>query len=84
MFCQELKVSTCGDLRKIPLAKLQSVFGEKIGQKYCNYARGIDEHSVQNQTSRKSVSAEINYGNEMVIHFIFTISTLHITCAVMD
>ncbi|OQV24114.1 DNA repair protein REV1 [Hypsibius exemplaris] len=61
----QLNAKTCGDLSKIPLSELKTVFGQKIGQKLHNYARGMDDRGVFNHTTRKSVSAEINYGMRM-------------------
>ncbi|GAV03305.1 hypothetical protein RvY_13749 [Ramazzottius varieornatus] len=61
----KLGVKDCGELQKVSLEKLQSVFGPKNGLKFFNYARGTDDRVVANDTVRKSVSADVNYGMRM-------------------
>ena len=55
-------VTTCDDLQKWSLTKLQQEFGPKTGQTLYKRCRGKDNRAVQLQKERKSVSAEINYG----------------------
>ncbi|GIY76070.1 hypothetical protein CEXT_772421 [Caerostris extrusa] len=59
---QSLNVTTCEDLQKWSLAKLQNHFGPKNGQSLYNQCRGRDDRIVQCHKERKSVSAEVNYG----------------------
>lgn len=64
---ERLGVATCGDLLRIPLKLLQTEFGPKNGQKFYDFARGIDHKEVQNTILRKSVSADVNYGIRMKV-----------------
>lgn len=57
-----LGIKTCGDLQAIPLAKLRSEFGAKIGETLYNHCRGADDRPLVYEHERKSVSAEVNYG----------------------
>ncbi|KAG9249829.1 Y-family of DNA polymerase [Emericellopsis atlantica] len=59
---EELGVKLVKDLRELSRERLSSVLGPKTGQKLFEYARGIDKAEVGEQTPRKSVSAEINWG----------------------
>lgn len=61
----KLGVKDCGELQKVSLEKLQSAFGPKNGLKFFNFARGTDDREVANDTVRKSVSADVNYGMRM-------------------
>ena len=58
------KAVTISDLRAISLPKLISVLGPKTGARIYEHARGIDHIPVgsHQQTIRKSVSAEVNWG----------------------
>ncbi|ETE65510.1 DNA repair protein REV1 [Ophiophagus hannah] len=55
-------VKTCGDLQCITMSKLQKEFGPKTGQMLYRFCRGLDDRPIQREKTRKSVSAEINYG----------------------
>jgi DNA repair protein REV1 len=57
-----LKVKTVGELQAIPKERLKSVFGPQLGETYYNHARGIDPRPLASAPTRKSVSAEVNYG----------------------
>lgn len=59
--CNELGLSTCGDLARTPLVALQREFGPKMGAMLHNYSMGQDERVLENKT-RQSVSCEINWG----------------------
>lgn len=59
---EHMGITTCGDLQKWSLSKLQQEFGPKTGQTFYKRCRGKDSRTVQLQKERKSVSAEINYG----------------------
>lgn len=59
---KNMSVTTCGDLLKVSLSKLQEVFGAKTGQMLYHFARGIDERDLCWKTQRKSISVDINYG----------------------
>ncbi|XP_063161039.1 DNA repair protein REV1 isoform X2 [Candoia aspera] len=55
-------IKTCGDLQCVTMSKLQKEFGPKTGQMLYRFCRGLDDRPVQREKTRKSVSAEINYG----------------------
>ncbi|XP_026522584.1 DNA repair protein REV1 isoform X3 [Notechis scutatus] len=55
-------IKTCGDLQCITMSKLQKEFGPKTGQMLYRFCRGLDDRPIQREKTRKSVSAEINYG----------------------
>ncbi|KAL1122064.1 hypothetical protein AAG570_003470 [Ranatra chinensis] len=55
-------IRTCGKLQALPLHKLQSEFGNKLGETLYKNSRGIDEKKLVFTNVRKSVSAEVNYG----------------------
>ena len=70
---QGMGVITCGDLRRVPLQKLQETFGPKTGQSLHNNCRGIDDREIKTDHQRQSVSAEINYGIRFVkVYLPFT------------
>ncbi|XP_031634603.1 DNA repair protein REV1 [Contarinia nasturtii] len=60
--CSNLGLTTCADLQRISLAKLQQEFGKKHGETLYQYCRGLDNKPLIYDQVRKSVSAEINYG----------------------
>lgn len=55
-------MQTCADLQKLPLARVQSNFGQKLGTSLYKHCRGDDERVLEFEHVRKSVSAEVNYG----------------------
>lgn len=59
---QEIEIKTCGELSSVPIAKLQSIFGSKIGRTLHNYAQGVDDRELKLTTERKSISVDINFG----------------------
>ena len=59
---KELRVETCGDLKTLAEARLQSEFGPKTGHMLFQFARGVDERSLRLTPDRKSLSVDINYG----------------------
>ncbi|CAI7657328.1 unnamed protein product [Penicillium glandicola] len=63
---EELNVKLVKDLRDLPKERLISGLGPKTGIKLWEYARGIDRTEVGDQTTRKSVSAEVNWGIRFV------------------
>ena len=44
------------------MSELQAEFGPKAGKTLYNFARGIDKRSIQMDSPRKSVSAEVAWG----------------------
>ena len=86
----EIGVTTCGDLKQIPLHDLQSKFGSRTGQSLFNHCRGIDDRQLKTSHERQSVSAEINYGirfTEVMItleYVVITISMLSIIEMLME
>ncbi|KAJ9488536.1 hypothetical protein VN97_g4749 [Penicillium thymicola] len=63
---EELSVKFVKDIRDLPKERLISGLGPKTGIKLWEYARGIDRTEVGDQTIRKSVSAEVNWGIRFV------------------
>ncbi|RAL17288.1 putative DNA damage repair protein Mus42 [Aspergillus homomorphus CBS 101889] len=59
---EELGVKYVKDVRELTRERLTSSLGPKTGVKLWEYARGIDRTEVGNETIRKSVSAEVNWG----------------------
>ncbi|KGO74786.1 DNA repair protein, Rev1 [Penicillium italicum] len=59
---EELSVKFVKDIRDLPKERLISSLGPKTGIRLWEYARGIDRSEVGDQTTRKSVSAEVNWG----------------------
>jgi DNA repair protein REV1 len=59
---EEIGVKLVKDIRQTSKERLTSVLGPKTGEKLWEYARGIDRTEVGEQTVRKSVSAEVNWG----------------------
>lgn len=57
-----LKTTNVGDLKAMPLARVQDALGENWGRTVHQYAKGIDARELKGPQQRKSVSAEINYG----------------------
>ncbi|MCJ1341811.1 deoxycytidyl transferase [Bachmanniomyces sp. S44760] len=63
---EELGVKFVRDVRELTKERLISTLGPKTGQKLWEYARGIDRTEVGEQVTRKSVSAEVNWGIRFV------------------
>lgn len=63
---EELDVKFVKDIRDLPKEKLISSLGPKTGIRMWEYARGIDRTEVGDQVTRKSVSAEVNWGIRFV------------------
>ncbi|PYH44174.1 putative DNA damage repair protein Mus42 [Aspergillus saccharolyticus JOP 1030-1] len=63
---EELGVTYVKDVRELSRERLTSSLGPKTGVKLWEYARGIDRTEVGNETIRKSVSAEVNWGIRFV------------------
>ncbi|KAJ5277217.1 hypothetical protein N7524_003370 [Penicillium chrysogenum] len=63
---EELNVKFVKDIRDLSKERLISHLGPKTGIKLWEYARGIDRTEVGDQTMRKSVSAEVNWGIRFV------------------
>ncbi|KAL1884283.1 hypothetical protein VTK73DRAFT_3267 [Phialemonium thermophilum] len=59
---EEIGVKLVRDIRQTSKERLISVLGPKTGEKLWDYSRGIDRAEVGEQTIRKSVSAEVNWG----------------------
>ncbi|CAG8482857.1 2960_t:CDS:10 [Paraglomus brasilianum] len=58
----EKGVITIADLKNLTMGELQAEFGPKAGKTLYNFARGIDKRSIQVDSPRKSVSAEVAWG----------------------
>ncbi|KAJ5773356.1 hypothetical protein N7457_008252 [Penicillium paradoxum] len=63
---EELGATLVKDIRDIPKERLVSGLGPKTGIRMWEYARGIDRTDVGDQVTRKSVSAEVNWGIRFV------------------
>lgn len=59
---EELGIKLVKDIRSTSKERLVSALGPKTGEKLWEYSRGIDRAEVGDQTVRKSVSAEVNWG----------------------
>ena len=59
---KEIGIKQVKDIRELSKEKLMTTLGPKTGGKIWDYARGIDRTEVGEQTIRKSVSAEVNWG----------------------
>ena len=59
---QALNVHSCAELQQLSLQTLQQQFGTKTGKNLYNICRGVDDRPLKTEHTRKSVSAEINYG----------------------
>ena len=60
----DLGLKTCGDLQARPLAELTRHFG-KFGVRLHDLCRGVDERPVVTQRTRKSLSAERTYAQDL-------------------
>lgn len=63
---EEIGVKYVKDVRGLTKERLMSSLGPKTGEKIWDYSRGIDRVEVGEQTIRKSVSAEVNWGIRFV------------------
>jgi DNA repair protein REV1 len=63
---EELDVKFVKDIRELSKERLTAHLGPKTGAKLWDYARGFDTTEVGEQSVRKSVSAEINWGIRFV------------------
>ena len=61
---RQLGLATIGDLRAVPLDRLERRFGRHGGTLY-RYARGQDERPVRTHRRRKSLSAERTYATDL-------------------
>ena len=59
---EEIGVTFVKDVRQLTKERLVTVLGPKTGEKIWDYSRGIDRTEVGEQVTRKSVSAEVNWG----------------------
>ncbi|KAI2618495.1 impB/mucB/samB family protein [Hypoxylon sp. NC1633] len=59
---EEIGVKYVNDIRQTSRERLINTLGPKTGEKLWEYARGIDRAEVGEQPTRKSVSAEVNWG----------------------
>ncbi|MFT6275447.1 MAG: DNA polymerase-4 [Halioglobus sp.] len=60
----KMGVVTCEDLQSVPLNELVRVFG-KYGKRLSEVARGIDTRAVQATRSRKSISVEHTFAEDI-------------------
>jgi DNA repair protein REV1 len=63
---EEMGVKFVKDIRALTKERLVNTLGPKTGEKLWDYSRGIDKAEVGEQTTRKSVSAEVNWGIRFV------------------
>jgi len=61
---QKMGVETCADLQGVPLADLLKRFG-KYGKRLSEVARGVDNRPVQSSRTRKSISVEHTYPEDI-------------------
>ena len=59
---EEIGIKFVKDVRKSTKDRLKTVLGPKTGEKIWDYSRGIDHTEVGEVITRKSVSAEVNWG----------------------
>jgi DNA polymerase-4 len=59
-----LGVFTGADLKRVPLLRLQHIFG-KAGQYYYNISRGTDHRLVKNHRISKSIGVETTFQNDL-------------------
>ena len=57
-------ITTCADLRELPIDKLLEDFG-KFGRRLYELARGIDDRPVRVERERKSVSVETTFDHDL-------------------
>ena len=65
---REMGVETCGQLQELPISRLKSSLGSKMGQTLHNYCRGKDERHLKLTSERKSISVDLNYGLRFQSH----------------
>ncbi|KAG2378548.1 hypothetical protein C9374_008187 [Naegleria lovaniensis] len=61
-FFNEMNVFSCAQLLKYSLTEMKGLIGEKKGETLFNYLRGIDRRGFFDDSARKSVGVEVNYG----------------------
>ncbi|MCH4563581.1 MULTISPECIES: DNA polymerase IV [Halomonas] len=59
-----LGITTCEELRRVPLERLLEEFG-KFGRRLFELSRGIDEREVRVERERKSISAETTFERDL-------------------
>lgn len=59
---ESLKTRRVGDIRNMPLQRVQDALGDNWGRTVQQYAKGIDARELKSGQPRKSVSTEVNYG----------------------
>ena len=59
----DLGVKTVSDLRALPIERLRREFGEKLGDTYFHYARGIDNRGVMDDSEPKSCVSSPSFDN---------------------
>ena len=69
-------IFTGGDLRQVPLSRLNLVFG-KTGKLFYDFARGIDNRPVISEWERKSVSCERTFAHDISTDAAVTIELYH-------
>ena len=61
---EALGITTCEELRDLPLARLLEEFG-KFGRRLFELSRGIDERPVKVERERKSISVETTFARDL-------------------
>jgi len=57
-----LGITNCQQLSQVPISRLHTEFGKKVGTTLYNFAQGIDNRSLTLEVERKSLSADVNFG----------------------
>ena len=61
-FFNEMSVFSCAQLLKYSLTEIKELIGERKGETLYNYLRGVDKRGFFDDSARKSVGVEVNYG----------------------
>ncbi|KAF2862287.1 DNA repair protein [Piedraia hortae CBS 480.64] len=59
---EDIGVKRVSDIRSLSKEKLINTLGRKTGERVWDYSQGVDRTEVGQETVRKSVSAEVNWG----------------------
>ena len=61
-FFNQMSITKCSQLLSYSKTELKELLGEKKGETLYNFLRGIDKRPFFDDTGRKSVGVEVNYG----------------------
>jgi len=80
---KDMGVYTIGDLRRMSLFFLKSIFG-RLGERLYNLSRGIDEEPVFVQRKAKSIASEVTFSQDVYDRKALEQTLFELSCKISD